>query len=156
MNVKTASAHQADTLFEQIRTLAQRLTLSERLRLIRDILTSVPVEDGAYSEPQIEQSQELSEERKAQERQIHLQKIWEERSAWFGLPLNERQIYTGRFVAVHSGDVVDSDMDKGVLYLRTCQRFGDQPVLIISAEQSEDRTIMIRRPSMADQRRKVE
>jgi len=52
MNVKTASAHQADTLFEQIRTLAQRLTLSERLRLIRDILTSVPVEDGAYSEPQ--------------------------------------------------------------------------------------------------------
>jgi len=147
MYVETTSAYEADNIFEQICRLAQRLTLSERLRLIRDVSTLAPPQN----EPQIEEHQAQSDEGEIDERQIRLQKLKDERFAWYTRPINERQLYTGRFVAVHKGDIVDSDTDKGALHLRVFQRFGEQTVLIISADQSEDRTIIIRRPSMADQ-----
>lgn len=151
MNVKTASAHQADTLFEQIRTLAQRLTLSERLRLIRDILTSVPVEDGAYSEPQKVRDQAQNEEEKAEIRRIRREKLKEEQLAWYARSDKDRDIYAGRLVALHAGDIVDSDTDKGALHSRIRRRFGSQPIAIIPAEETEMQTIMIRRSPLEDQ-----
>jgi len=152
MYVEITSAYEADNVFEQIRMLAKRLTLSERLRLIRDVLTMTSPQEEMEIEPQIERDQAQCDEDEMEAEQTHLQKIKEERFAWFMRPACERELYTGRFVAVHSGNVVDSDTDKGALYLRTCQRFGERPVLIISAEQSEDRTIIIRRSPLADQR----
>lgn len=62
---------------------------------------------------------------------IYRQKrIITETEAWYRLPVEERKSYAGRFVAVHNGQVVDSDQDWLTLYLRVRERYGRQPVLI--------------------------
>jgi len=53
-----------------------------------------------------------------------------ETDAWYSLPVEERQRYKGKFVAVYHGQVVDSDTDRVALYLRLRERYGRQSILI--------------------------
>ena len=57
-------------------------------------------------------------------------RIAAETAAWYRLPTEERARYTGKYVAVCGGQVVDSDPDRLALYFRVRERFGRQPVLI--------------------------
>ena len=57
-------------------------------------------------------------------------RIVAETEAWYKLPSAERKGYEGKFVAVHKGQVVDSDPDRLELYFRVRQRFGRQTILI--------------------------
>lgn len=149
--IETVSTHETDTIFEQVRILVQRLTLSERLRLIRNVLTLTPAEEEAFSKSQKAQDQAQNEEKKAEIRRIRLQKLEDEQLAWYARPEHDREIYEGRFVALHLGDIVDSDTDKGALHIRIRRRFGSQPVAIIPAEETEMQTIVIRRSPLEDQ-----
>lgn len=53
-----------------------------------------------------------------------------ETDAWYRLPTAERERYTGAFVAVYQGQVIDSDPDRLTLYYRVRARLGRRPVLI--------------------------
>lgn len=101
------------------------LPIEERLQRIRKIasidLTSSPSrEDFSQSE---------ANQRK--------QRLITEQKNWFARPAQERQQYAGQYVAVYESQVVDSDFDQRQLYLRTRNRFGRQPVLIIHADLSQ-------------------
>jgi len=53
-----------------------------------------------------------------------------ETEAWYNLPATTREQYNGQFVAVHQGQVVDSDSNQLTLYHRVRQQFGRQTILI--------------------------
>ncbi len=57
-------------------------------------------------------------------------KLVAETEAWYRLPATERQRYTGQYVAVFQGQVIDSDADRLTLYYRVRQNLGRQTVLI--------------------------
>ncbi len=57
-------------------------------------------------------------------------RIVAETEAWYRLPIEERQKYQGKYVAVYDGQVIDSDTDRLALYLRVRERLGRQTVLI--------------------------
>ena len=64
-------------------------------------------------------------------------RIQAETEAWYRLPVAQRQRYTGQYVAVSGGEVVDSDPERLALYHRLKERFGREPILIIEGgEQS--------------------
>jgi len=58
-------------------------------------------------------------------------RIYAETRAWYEMPAEQRQRYTGQFVAVRGGKIVDHDSDQLVLYHRIHGRFGREPVLIV-------------------------
>lgn len=53
-----------------------------------------------------------------------------ESEAWYRLPPTERQQYTGKYVAVYDGQIIDSDVDQLALYHRVRQKLGRRTVLI--------------------------
>lgn len=57
-------------------------------------------------------------------------RLMAETEAWYRLPVEARNQYQGKFVAVYQGQVVDSDPDRLTLYQRVRQRFGRQTILI--------------------------
>ncbi|MEZ4869383.1 MAG: hypothetical protein R3C14_49125 [Caldilineaceae bacterium] len=59
------------------------------------------------------------------------QRIHAEAQAWYAMPPATRSQYLGRFVAVYNGEIVDSDPNQRTLYLRTKERFGREPVLLV-------------------------
>jgi hypothetical protein len=105
------------TVIEQVRTLAAPLSNAERLTLIRAIA-----------------SLETPEREAAPRRDADGQTLDAEQEAWFARPLAERQQYTGEYVAVQGGKVVDHDPDQRALYLRVRAQFGRRRVLIIKAD----------------------
>ncbi|MCS6846055.1 MAG: DUF5678 domain-containing protein [Caldilineales bacterium] len=46
--------------------------------------------------------------------------------------------YRGQYVAMVGGQVVDSDLDGGELYMRVVRRYGDQPVLIVEVTEQPE------------------
>jgi hypothetical protein len=70
-------------------------------------------------------------------------RIQAETEAWFRLPLSQRQIYTGQYVAVTGSQVVDSDPDRLALYHRIKERFDREPVLIIAGDEQSMPTYQI-------------
>jgi hypothetical protein len=54
--------------------------------------------------------------------------------------------YTGQFIAMHEGHVVDSDTDELALFLRICERFPMIGVLIKRVTDQPDRVWMVRSP----------
>ncbi|MFN8491755.1 MAG: DUF5678 domain-containing protein [Caldilineaceae bacterium] len=58
-------------------------------------------------------------------------RIRAEAQSWYALPIETRNQYQGRFVAVYNGEIVDSDPNQRTLYLRTKERFGREPVLLV-------------------------
>lgn len=58
-------------------------------------------------------------------------RIRDEAKVWYALPTEIRNRYRGFFVAVYNGAIVDSDPNQRTLYLRTKERFGREPVLLV-------------------------
>lgn len=65
----------------------------------------------------------------AERRKIEREQAW-----WLEQPLTERAKYSGKYVAVHNQELVDSDSDNAALYRRIRARFGRTPVLMMPAE----------------------
>jgi hypothetical protein len=76
-------------------------------------------------------------------------KIRSEAASWRAMPQAERHRYSGQFVAVHEGRVIDHDSDRRHLYLRVREKLGDTPVLITSAEEPSPREYRIRSPRIS-------
>jgi len=76
-------------------------------------------------------------------------KIHNEAMAWRALPLATRQQYAGQFVAVHNGQVIDSDLDRLELYRRIQQKLGHVPVLITPAHQPSPREFSLHSPRLS-------
>ncbi len=49
-----------------------------------------------------------------------------------------KEQYTGQFIGMVDGRVLDYDLDGGVLYQRLCQQYGDLPVLIVQVTNTPD------------------
>ena len=62
------------------------------------------------------------------------QKMEQEQTWWFTLPLRKRAKYQGEFVAVHEKKVIDHDKDETILYKRIRKTYGKTPVLVMPAE----------------------
>jgi hypothetical protein len=105
------------TVIEQVRRLAAPLSSADRLALIRTIASLEP--------PSRKRIAEVSADG---------QTLDAEQEAWFARPSAERKRYTGEYVAVHGGEVVDHDPDQRALYLRVRGRYEHRPVLIIRAD----------------------
>lgn len=73
-------------------------------------------------------------------------RIAAETEAWYHLPEVERQQYAGKFVAVYSGKIVDSDTDRLALYSRVREHYGRQPILIIEGGDQPIPVYHIRSP----------
>lgn len=58
-------------------------------------------------------------------------RIQAESEAWYALSAEQRDAYAGQFVAVHNGQVVDSDGDRMVLFGRVRETFGREPVALL-------------------------
>jgi len=56
--------------------------------------------------------------------------------------------YRGRYVALHEGQVVDSDADRRTLYLRIRSRFGSTPVLIRQVTEMPEREFVVHSPHL--------
>lgn len=56
--------------------------------------------------------------------------------------------YRGRYVALHEGQVVDSDADRRALYLRVRSRFGSTPVLIRQVNEIPEREFVVHSPHL--------
>jgi len=61
-------------------------------------------------------------------------KIEREQTWWLAQPLTERAKYSGKYIAVHNQELVDSDVDSDALYRRVRAKFGRTPVLMMPAE----------------------
>ena len=70
-------------------------------------------------------------------------RIQVETEAWYRLPISQRQSYTGQYVAVTGGEIVDSDPDRLVLYHRIKERFGREPVLTIAGDEQDIPTYQV-------------
>jgi hypothetical protein len=73
-------------------------------------------------------------------------KIHAEAEAWRALPDTTRRRYSGEFVAVHEGQVIDHDFDRVTLHLRVRGRLGDAPVLITPADAPAPREFQMLSP----------
>jgi hypothetical protein len=58
-------------------------------------------------------------------------RIRAEAEAWYRLPVEVRNQYRGRFVAVYNGKIIDSDLDRMALFKRIRDQVGRQPVLLV-------------------------
>ena len=115
-----------DTILKNIRPMIRDLSSDERLALIEAIAAI--------------ESRDASQDA-----------IAAEQTAWFARLASERQRYQGQFVAVKDGQVIDQDADRRALYLRIRQRFGRQPVLIVSADWKQPPEFTLRSPWYLDQ-----
>lgn len=75
-------------------------------------------------------------------------KIRAEAQAWRTMPKAVRQRYQGQIVAVHQGQVIDSDPDRLTLYRRVHQKWGHIPILMTPADAVTTREFSIRGPSL--------
>ncbi len=71
------------------------------------------------------------------------EKIATERQALEAHYTDILSLYSGRYVAVHQGRVVDSDTDARALYLRIRERYGYIPVLIRRITPKADQREMV-------------
>jgi hypothetical protein len=120
-----------ETLIEQVRQLAAPLTSTERLALIQAIAAL-----------------ESSDGQAAHQNRATADDLEVEQEAWFARPAAERRRYAGQYVAVKGGQVVDHAADQRSLYLRVRERFGAQPVLIVSADWDEPPMLVMRSPQL--------
>jgi hypothetical protein len=81
-------------------------------------------------------------------RQRHKKKISSEQVAYEQIHPGLKSTHFGKWVAVHEGQVVDSDDDDVDLHRRVLARYGDTAVLITRVEDKPTREIRIRTPSI--------
>lgn len=125
------------SVLDEIRSLATGLPLEERLQLIRELAT-LP------QPPKQTPASRTSEERSQRKAQLIL-----EQKQWFARPLQERQQYSGQYVAVYQNEVIDNDPNQRQLYLRVRQRFGHQPVLLIPADLAQTPVYTLHSPQVS-------
>src|SRR3712207_2081815 len=103
----------SEQLLETIRHIVAPLDAEERLVVIQTIaavaMTGPAEEPGKRAAPDPD---EMSLEA--------------EQVAWFARPAEDREQYTGEYVAVRHGEVIDHDPDRRALYLRMRERFDQQ------------------------------
>jgi len=58
--------------------------------------------------------------------------------------------YSGHYVAIHGGKLIDYDMDKLALSRRINERFPDQFVLLRKVEREPERVLYFRSPRIAE------
>ena len=121
-------------VIETLRPLVRRLTPGQRFELIRWIVNEVsPTEIS----PPAKQAQGNSS--------------WEasistEAAAWHARSDTDRAAYTGEYVAVLKGQIVDHDADQRALAIRIHRRYPNTPVLITEAEARRPREFLILSP----------
>ncbi len=118
-------------VFEQIRDLVLPLTAEERLLLIQHIATLSSAHDV------------LAANRDQQQDQLS-----DEEAAWYAMPLAQKMRYQGQYVAIHHGQVIDSDVDRRTLYVRVRQRFSHAPIPILNAAWDEPPVYEFRSPRL--------
>ena len=119
-------------IIEKMRPLIEPLTAEERLALIQAIAEMT-------TEP--EKTIEPTDSNRHQQ-------IAAEQTAWFKLPLTERQQFRGEYVALKDGKVVDHDSDQRKLYLRIKSTFGRAPIAILNADLEASPQFMVHSPSL--------
>jgi predicted transcriptional regulator len=81
-------------------------------------------------------------------RQMERETIKAEAAAFRSMHAKLAEKYLGQYVAVHGGEVVDSDEDFQALHGRVRQRFGCQPVLLRQVETEPKRVLTFRSPRL--------
>ncbi|MBI5650439.1 MAG: hypothetical protein HZC40_08350 [Chloroflexi bacterium] len=76
-------------------------------------------------------------------------RIWAETETWYALPAETRKQFSGKFVAMFEGKVVDTDPDRLTLYYRIRERLGRRPVLIVEGGAQAMPVYRIRSPRHA-------
>jgi len=125
------------SVLDEIRSLVTDLPLEDRLQLIRELAT--------LPRPQ----QQSAGIRTQEDRNRRRDQLQNEQTHWFARPVQERQQYRGRYVAVYQNEVVDSDVDQRQLYLRVRQRFGHQLVLLIHADLAQTPVYTLHSPQVS-------
>lgn len=115
------------------------VNISESLeRDIREAAERQGVDVSAFVETAVEAA--LSEYR---ERQIAA-----ESKVWYALPNEERGKYSGKFVAIYRGQIVDNDPDQVKLIQRMRQKYGHAPVMITEGGDHPMPTYHFRSPRL--------
>ncbi len=86
------------------------------------------------------------------ERQLALareQQIREESARFRAQHSSLLATYTGEYIAMRNGEVLDHDLDVQALYLRMRERFGDELILIAPVTDTPEPTYDMRGPRMA-------
>ena len=81
-------------------------------------------------------------------RDIERAKIHTETEALWAMYPQLLEQYTGQYVAVHEGKVVDSGTDLETLYQRVHERYGDTPVLLAKVTPKPVRELVFRSPRL--------
>lgn len=134
-----------DAIFNEVRRLVALLDAEERLALIRHIVTAPFTAPTDRSQADSAPRPETHRPERANERQ---ERMRDEQTRWYARSEDERSQYAGSYVALHNKDVVDHDVDRRALYLRIRERFGNEPIPIIPAEQSSLPEYVIRSPKL--------
>ena len=111
----------AEMIMEKVKELVAPLGAEDRLQVIQSIALRP-------------QSETTSEKTSRDERHQRRQRQQTELDSWYALPTVLRQQYSGNYVALWEGKVVDYSPDQSEVYLRIRERFGAQPVVIIHAD----------------------
>ncbi len=81
-------------------------------------------------------------------RQVEREKIHAETEAFWAMYPQLLDRYSGQYVAVHEGKVVDTGPDLGALYQRVRECYGDTPVLLTQVLPDSTRELMFRSPQL--------
>lgn len=73
-------------------------------------------------------------------------KIEREMEAYRTLHAELKQRFSGEYVAIHDGELVDHDADRRVLSRRVRQKYGNAAVLITPVEEKPEREFLILSP----------
>ena len=77
---------------------------------------------------------------------VREQKIKEEAMRFRKMHKKLRAKYLGKYIAMRDGEVLDSDEDVRILYLRIKERFGNEPILITPVQEQPLPTYHMRSP----------
>ncbi len=108
----------AEMIVEKVKELVAPLGAEDRRQVIQSIALGIRPDKT---------NEKTNSEQRRQRQQAEL-------DAWYALPADIRQRYSGNYVAIWEGKVVDNSPDQSEVYLRIRERFGTQPVVIIHAD----------------------
>lgn len=80
----------------------------------------------------------------------HLAQIDREQEAYEAQHSQIFQKYTGQYIAMHHGKVVDYDTDRVALSKRIRIKYGNEPILITSVSKEARQTITVRSPRLLE------
>jgi hypothetical protein len=80
--------------------------------------------------------------------QIRQRKIQAESRAFDTMKADLLLKYSGEYVAVHNGEVIDHDPDLRTLHLRVYEKYGRTPILLKRVVAGPERELVIRSPRL--------